>query len=270
MATIQKLRKHARDIRHLLLTTAFKAKSGHIGSSLSTVDIIAALYFGFMQINHKKPKDPARDIFILSKGHGCLGYYAALAIKGYFPKALLFKLFNDNTLLSAHPTINTVAGIEFSTGSLGHGLSVGAGMAYGFQFEKKTNKVVVMLSDGECDEGSVWEAAMAAAHLKLNNLIAIIDYNKTQAFGKTKDVMNLEPLAKKWDSFGWQVVEIDGHDFKHIRQAFSSASKSQNKPTVIIAHTIKGKGVDFMEDTIEWHYLNLDEDKYKRAIQQLK
>lgn len=269
MPNIQKLKKHARAIRKLLLTTAYNSHSGHIGSSLSTVDLIAALYFSELKLNAKQPDWPERDIFILSKGHGCLGYYAALALKGYFPKVLLAELFKDNTLISAHPTVGTVSGIEASSGSLGHGLSISSGMAYGFRLLSQANRVTVMLSDGECDEGSTWEAAMSAGHLKLNNLTAIVDYNKKQAFGNVKEVMDLEPFAKKWRAFGWQALEIDGHNFKEILQVFAVARKETKKPTIIIAHTVKGKGVDFMEDTIEWHYLNLDNTKYRKALKQI-
>jgi len=195
---LKKLQLRATDIRKDLLTLAYRSRAGHIGSSLSTVDIVAALYFDVLKLDPKNPAWPHRDIFILSKGHGCLGYYVALAQKGFFPKAMLADLFKDNTLISAHPTIKTVAGIEFSTGSLGHGLSVAGGIAYGFKLAKKDNRVVVMLSDGECDEGSTWEAVMSSAHLGLGNLVAIVDYNKKQAFGRTQDVMSLEPFAEKW------------------------------------------------------------------------
>jgi transketolase len=266
---IEKLKIDAKEIRKDLLKMAYKSRAGHISSSLSAVDIITALYFDVLKINPKKPNWPKRDIFILSKGHGCLGYYAALARRGYFPKAVLADFFKDGTVLSAHPTVGSVAGIEFSTGSLGHGLAVAGGMAYGFKLAKKSNRVVVMLSDGECDEGATWEAAMSAGHLSLDNLAAVIDYNKKQAFGRTQDVMSLEPLADKWRSFGWNVLEIDGHNFSQILKSFKAAVAIKNKPTVIIAHTVKGKGVDFMEDTVEWHYLNLDEEKYNLAINQL-
>ncbi len=268
--TILNLQNKARDIRKSLLTMAYKARAGHIGSSLSTVDIITALYFEILNLNSKKPNWDKRDIFILSKGHGCLGYYAALVLKGYFPQKVLADLFKDNTMVSAHPTLGTAKGIEYSTGSLGHGLSVGGGMAYGFRCAKKNNRVVVMLSDGECDEGSTWEAIMSAGHLGLDNLVAVVDYNKNQAFGRTAQVMDLEPFEDKWRAFGWNVVIIDGHNFAEILGAFAAAAAAKNQPTVIIANTIKGKGVDFMEDTIEWHYLNLDEEKYNRAMKQLK
>lgn len=270
MNNVKFLKHKAKEVRKLLLNAAFRAKSGHIGSALSTVDIITALYFSILNINPKKSKDQKRDIFILSKGHGCLGFYAALALRGFFPKKILMNYFKDGTRLAGHPVLRSVPGIEASTGSLGHGFPTAVGMAYGFKNQKMHNRVVAMISDGECDEGATWEAALAAPNFKLNNLTLVIDYNKIQSFGTVKDVMGLEPFAKKWRAFGWKVLEIDGHDFKQILSAFEKAKKFKTGPTVIIAHTVKGKGVNFMEHTVDWHYFNLNEEQLKKALLQCK
>jgi transketolase len=264
--TIKQLEAFAKEIRKLLLQAAFNAKSGHIGSALSTVDIITALYNGILNINPKKPLQKNRDIFILSKGHGCLGLYAALASRGFFSKEILANYFKDKTKLTGHPVLGSAAGIEASTGSLGHGFPMAVGMAYGFKAQNRQSRIVAMISDGECDEGSTWEAALAAPNFKLNNLTVVIDYNKIQSFGTVKEVMGLEPFAQKWRAFGWNVLQIDGHNFKQIFEAFKKAKARKKGPTVIIAHTIKGKGVKFMENKVEWHYFNLDAGKLKAAL----
>lgn len=269
MPKISFFKNKAREVRKLLLTAAFKGRSAHIGSALSTVDVIVALYFGILNINPKKSKDPKRDIFILSKGHGCLGLYATLALKAYFSKNILLKYFKDGTTLAGHPVLNAQPGIESSTGSLGHGFPTAVGLAYGFKKQKRLNRVVTMISDGECDEGATWEAALAAPNFKLNNLTLVVDYNKIQSFGTVKEVMDLEPLVKKWQDFGWNVIEINGHDFRQILAAFKRAKAHKSGPTAIIAHTIKGKGVSFMENTLEWHYFNLDEAKLSKALAEL-
>ncbi len=264
------LKNKAKEIRRLLLETAFNAKSGHIGSALSTVDLITALYFEILNVNPKKPLDPKRDIFILSKGHGCLGLYAVLAEKGYFSKKHLITYFKDKTILAGHPVLGSVPGIEASTGSLGHGLPIGIGLSLASKLDRKNKRVVVMLSDGECDEGSTWEAILAAANLGLGNLTAIVDYNKIQSFGTVKEIMDLEPFAGKWKSFNWNVIEINGHNFKDILNAFKKTKLKKNKPTVIIAHTVKGKGVSFMENKVEWHYFNIIPEMLKQIKKELK
>ncbi len=266
--TINQLQIMAKQARGLLLKTAFFAKSGHIGSALSTVDIITALYFKWLKISPKKPLDKTRDYFILSKGHGCLGLYSVLALRGFFSQNHLETYFQDNTVLTGHPVINSLPGIEASTGSLGHGFPTAVGLAYGLKNQNMPNRVVVMVSDGECDEGSTWEAVLSAPNFKLNNLTVIVDYNKIQSFGTVKEVMNLEPFAEKWRAFGWNVLEVNGHNLKQILQALNRAKNYKTGPSVIIAHTIKGKGVDFMESTVDWHYFNMNEEQFKQAIQQ--
>jgi len=268
MNKISFLKNKAKAVRRLLLTSAFKGKSGHIGSALSTVDIITALYFKVLNVNPKKPKSPDRDIFILSKGHGCLGLYSTLALKGFFSVKHLDKYFTDNSLLAGHPVYGSLPGIEASTGSLGHGLGMGLGMAYTFLGKKQKNHIFVMLSDGECDEGSTWETIMLAGHLKTNNLIAIVDYNKIQSIGRVKDVLDLEPFADKWRAFNWNVLEMDGHNMSEIVKTLNRAKLSKKGRNVIIAHTVKGKGADFMEDTVDWHYLNLTPELLGRALAQ--
>ncbi len=263
--TLQSLAKKARG---LLLKTAFFAKSGHIGSGLSTVDIITALYFDWLTINPKQPLNQKRDYFILSKGHGCLGLYSVLALRGFFSKSHLETYFQDNTVLTGHPVLGSLPGIEASTGSLGHGFPTAVGLAYGLKNQNLPNRVVVMVSDGECDEGSTWEAVLSAPNFGLNNLTVIVDYNKIQSFGTVKEVMNLEPFAQKWKAFGWQVLEINGHNFKEILSAFKKAENNKTGPSVIIAHTVKGKGVDFMENRVDWHYFNLNEEQYNKAVKQ--
>ena len=264
--TTKQLEEKAKEARKLLLQAAFSGRSGHIGSAFSPVDVITALYFDILRIDPKRPGWDKRDIFILSKGHGCLGLYAVLALRGYFPCSALRNYFKDGSILAGHPVLGSAPGIEASTGSLGHGLPIGIGLALGFKKQKSQRRVVIMLSDGECDEGSTWEAVLAAPNLRLDNLTVVVDYNKIQSFGRVEDVMPLEPFADKWKAFGWNVVEIDGHDMGEILKAFSKAGQVKKKPTVVIAHTVKGKGVRFMEDKMEWHYFNLDEQKLKDAL----
>ena len=259
----------AREIRRELLNMVYRTKSGHIGSSLSTVEILVALYFKCLRISPKEPEDKNRDRFILSKGHGCPALYATLAHRGFFGSDVLNGFAVDGGTLEQHPTRNIAQGIEVSTGSLGHGLSIGVGMAIAAKYDKSNYRIVVLLSDGEMDEGSVWEAAMLASHHKLDNLVAIVDYNKIQALGRTNEVVNLEPVAEKWHSFGWEAEEIDGHDFEQIINALERAPFRQLKPSVIIAHTVKGKGISFMEDKLLWHYRCPDEKEYAKALKEL-
>ena len=246
-----------------------KAKGGHLGSSFSAIDILTALYFGVLKIDPKKSKDPNRDRFIMSKGHAAASAYVTLCEKGFFPKKVLDSYHSDGTLLGGHVNY-LVPGVEFSTGSLGHGLSMAAGVALGAKLDKKKYKTYALLSDGECDEGSTWEAVLAAGHFKLDNLVAIVDYNKIQSFGRVKEVMDLEPFADKWRSFNWGVREVDGHNFKELIPALNSVPFKKNKPSVIIAHTVKGKGVSFMEDTMEWHYHTPNDEHLKKAMEELK
>lgn len=238
--------------RHIILMTG-KAGSGHPGGSLSAVEIITALYFRVLRHNPQDPCWPDRDRFILSKGHAAPVLYAALAECGYFPLAELSTLRQLRTCLPGHPDCNLTPGVEMSAGSLGQGLSFATGVALAGRLNAQDYRVYVLLGDGECDEGQVWEAAMAAAHFQLGKLVAIIDNNEQQIDGWNRDVMNLEPFAEKWRAFGWQVVEVEGHNFTQLLAALEPAKSVKGQPTVIIAHTVKGKGVSFMERNLEFH-----------------
>lgn len=242
-----KIRRHAIEMTHL-------SGGSHIGSILSIADIIAVLYNDIAEIDPKYPKNEKRDRIILSKGHAGAAIYAALAEKGFFDVEMLKTHYQDGSMLSGHVSHKGVPGVEFSTGSLGHGLSVGAGMAYAAKLDKKKHKVFVLLGDGENDEGAVWEAALVANHFKLNNLIAVVDYNKMQSLDFVENTISLHPLDKKWEAFGWNVITIDGHNHFALREAYRKAIKNINKPTVILANTVKGKGISFMENNILWHY----------------
>lgn len=262
----------ANKIRLYAVRMTNQGKSSHIGSILSIADILAVLYGSFLRVDPKLPKCPKRDRFILSKGHAGAGVYAALAIKGFFSEELLMTHYQDGSNLSGHVSHKGIAGVEFSTGSLGHGLSVGTGMALNAKLAKQDHNVCVLLSDGECDEGSNWEAIMFAAHHKLSNLIAIIDYNKLQSLTSIKDTLNLEPFVDKWESFGWNVIQADGHNHCQLKDALNSVrmNTKNNKPTCIIADTTKGKGVSFMENNVLWHYKTPDGEFFEKAIQELE
>lgn len=259
----------SKGIRNKILKMIFDSQASHIGSALSCVDILTVLYFKMLSIDPENPLDENRDRFILSKGHAATALYATLAQKGFFSEKILDKYCQDGNRLSGHSTIHCVPGVEVSTGSLGHGLAMGAGMALAEKRDNKNYRVFVLMSDGECDEGSVWEAAMFTSHHKLDNLTAIIDYNKLQAMGKTNEVVNLEPFAEKWQSFGWAVKEIDGHNFSEIEKCLSQVPFEKNKPSLIIAHTIKGKGISFMENKLVWHYKSPNKEEFERALKEL-
>lgn len=259
----------AKKIRREILDLIYRTKGPHIGSCFSCVEILLALYFHVLNINTENPGDPLRDRFILSKGHACPAFYAVLQERGFMDEETLEGFAVNNGLLEQHPTRDINKGIEASTGSLGHGLALGAGMALAAQHDGLNFKVYVLLSDGELQEGSTWEAVMFAAHHKLENLIAIVDYNKIQALGRVEEVINLEPLADRWRAFGWGVKEIDGHDFEHLIAALEKAPFEEHKPSVLIAHTVKGKGVSFMEDKLLWHYRCPDEKEYLSAKEEL-
>jgi transketolase len=261
--------KISKEVRRKVVEMMYKSQTAHLGGCLSCVDILTVLYFKILRINPKRPSAENRDRFLLSKGHAVAPLYAVLAKRGFFSEKVL-NSYCKNGGLPGHSTIGFVPGIEISTGSLGHGLSVGAGMALAGRRDKKKYRVFVLMSDGECQEGSTWEAGLFAAHHKLDNLVGIVDYNKLQAFGRIKDVLNLEPLAKKWKSFGWEVKEIDGHNFFQIERAFSKIPFKKEKPSLVIAHTIKGKGVSFIEDKMEWHYKNLTKEQYELALKELE
>jgi transketolase len=258
----------SRKARESVLNLIYRTKSPHIGSSFSVIEILVSLYFHQLNISPEDPFNPTRDRFILSKGHACPALYAVLAERGFINKDELEGFAINNGLLEQHPTIDLDKGIEASTGSLGHGLSIGIGMALAGKIDKNKYNVYVLTSDGELNEGSVWEAIMFAGHHKLTNIIVLIDYNKMQALGCTRDIIDLEPLGKKWESFAWDVQEVDGHDFKEIFNAMNSLSPK--KPNVIILHTVKGKGVSFMENQLLWHYRTPNEEEFKLALEELK
>ncbi|MDD4953902.1 MAG: transketolase [Candidatus Omnitrophica bacterium] len=262
-------KKIAAQIRARIIKMHAAACASHIGSSFSVVDILVALYFKALKISPDNCSCAGRDRLILSKGHAASALYATLARRGFFPDKVLDGYCVDGGTLPGHSTIGCASAVEVSTGSLGHGLSMGIGMALAARGDKSKHRVFVILSDGECQEGSVWEAAMFAAQHRLDNLIAIVDYNKIQAFGKTNEVVDLEPFRSKWSSFGWGVQEVDGHDFKEIIPALEKVPFRKNKPSVVIAHTIKGKGVSFMENRLLWHYRSPGSDELKRALKEL-
>jgi transketolase len=266
---IKKLEILANKIRNHALDMTSEGSSSHIGSIFSIADILACLYGGLMNVNPKNYKDKDRDRFILSKGHAGAGVYAVLAESGFFSTELLKTHYKDGSALSGHVSHKNIPGVELSTGSLGHGLSVGVGLAISAKLDKRKNKVIVLLSDGECDEGSNWEAIMFSAHHKLDNLLAIIDYNKLQSLDSIENTLNLEPFVDKWLAFGWNVIEVDGHNMQDISDAYKKASECLNKPTCIIAHTTKGKGVSFFENKVLWHYRSAKGHEYENAKKEL-
>jgi transketolase len=241
----------------------------HIGAIFSCADILAVLYSGILRVDPEDPRSPRRDRFVLSKGHAGAGLYAALAERGFFPVCQLLTHYQNGSDLSGHVS-HKVRGIDVSTGALGHGLSIATGMACAGRKSNMAHRVFALLSDGECDEGSTWEAAMFAAHHRLTNLVAIVDYNRIQGIGRTSEVLELEPFADKWQAFGWTVREVDGHDHTQLHQALKSVPFSNSSPTVLIAHTTKGKGVSFMEDTVLWHYRSPRGAEFEAALVELE
>jgi len=245
----------AREIRANIIETSNRTATPHLASCLSTIDILTVLYFTILHIDPENPNDVERDRFIMSKGHAAMGLFHVLAKRGFFPQDMLSTYGEDGGFLAEHPpTPEHLAGIEAATGSLGHGLPMGLGMALAGRIGKRNYNVYAIVGDGECNEGSIWECAMLAAAQKVSNLCTIIDFNKWQATGRSQDIMALDPLVDKWRAFGWDTYEIDGHDITEIIAALSKVSKDGNKPIAIIAHTIKGKGVSFMENDNNWHY----------------
>lgn len=268
-AQIERLRDQARQIRILVLKMLTKAGSGHTGGSLSAVEVITALYFQKMRIRPQDPTWEDRDRFVLSKGHGCPALYAAMALAGFFPIEELMTLRQMDSRLQGHPDMRMLPGIDFSTGSLGQGLSVANGMALAARLDNKDLRVYVLMGDGEIQEGQIWEAAMAASHYKIDNLCGILDFNKLQIDGQVLEVMSIAPVADKWKSFGWEVMEVDGHDFSQILPALNRAEEVKGKPSLIIAHTIKGKGVSFMENQSKYHGVAPTKDELKKALLEL-
>lgn len=264
------LSRIANEIRKDIIRMLAKAGSGHPGGSLSCTDILTALYFKVLRHDPKNPAWPDRDRVVLSKGHGAPALYAALAHAGYFPKEQLLTLRLLDSPLQGHPDRRRLPGLEASTGSLGQGLSIGAGMALARKLDRKNYWTYVILSDGETNEGQTWEAASFAAHHKLTHLIGILDYNKYQLDGAVKDVLDMEPVADKWKSFGWEVFEIDGHDLNEILAALERAKQVSEKPAMIVAHTIKGKGVSFMEGNNHFHGVAPTKEEAERALKELE
>ena len=265
---IVNIKKLTKEIRKniLKLSLAAGASSSHFGGSLSTVELLATLYNSVLKFDVSNPLWEERDRFILSKGHACLGYYSVLCEKGYFTKEDLNLFEKNGSFLLGHPVINKKKGIEFSNGSLGMGLSLGIGVAIAAKKNKKNYKVFVLIGDGECNEGSVWEASMSASHFKLNNLTAILDKNNLQQTGSNEEIMSTKELGDKWRSFNWDVKEIDGHDIAQILAAFNYVSE---KPKLILANTIKGKGFSFSENNNDWHHKIMTKKQYDDALKEL-
>jgi transketolase len=257
MNDLNMLKRDALAIRKKLLRMHFEARSSHLGTGLSEVDLLTYLFGSFLR---------AEDRFILSKGHGASGLYATLDHFGRMPEGMIQTYYKDGTKLAAHPCPLALKEIPIATGALGHGLSVACGMAYGAKLSGSDKKIVCLLSDGECNEGSIWEAALFAGHHRFSQLTVIVDFNGLQGFGRTQDVLGLEPFADKWRAFGFAVQSIDGHDFSQMKKAMGSAD---DKPLCVIAKTVKGKGISFMEDKLEWHYLSLTPEFYEAAAKEL-
>lgn len=268
MSEIGFLKRKATEIRMDLLTMIYEAGTGHTGGSLSNTDILTALYYKVMNIDPQNPDWEERDRYVQSKGHAVESYWAILADKGFFPKEELKTFSQFNTRLIGHPN-NKVPGVEMNTGALGHGLPIAVGMALAAKMDGKSYRVFTLMGDGEQAEGSVWEGAMAAAQYKLDNLVAIIDRNKLQITGSTEDVMSIEPLDEKWKAFGWEVVEVDGNDIEQVVDVLTNIPRATGKPTMIIAHTVKGKGISFAENVTKWHHHVPSEEEYKLAMEEL-
>jgi len=266
---IKNLEQIALNLRRNIIRMIQSGQGGHLGGSLSCIEIITALYFSVLRCKPQDPQWEDRDRFILSAGHKCLALYSVLAEKGYFDKKLLSTYDSLNSPLPGHPDRHKLPGVEANTGSLGHGLAIGGGMALAGKIDQKDYKVYVLMGDGENAEGSVWEAAEIASHYKLDNLIAIIDRNKLQIQGNTKDILNTESLTAKWSSFGWQTLEVDGHDFVDIFRALKNLPLKKDCPTCIIANTIKGKGLSFAENNYKYHYWKPTDEEMKKAFIEL-
>lgn len=270
MAEMALLQEEAKKIRKNIVKMLGEAGSGHPGGSLSAADIVTALYFHELRIDPSRPDWPDRDRFVLSKGHAAPVLYAALAGRGFFPEAELMTLRKWGSRLQGHPDMRKVPGVDMSTGSLGQGLAAANGMALAARLDNRDYRVYALLGDGELDEGMIWEAAMAAAHYKLDNLTAFVDHNGLQIDGPITQVMSPEPVADKWRAFGWHVLSIDGHDMKQIIDALNEAKATKGKPTMIVAETIKGKGVSFMENQVDWHGTAPKPDQVEIALAELE
>ena len=263
------LERIASKARKEIVRMSFESKSPHLGSSLSVVDILIAAYWYGLDVDPENPYGEGRDRLIFSKGHAAAALYAVLALRGLFSLDLLDSYAREDTLLGEHPIANALPGLEVATGSLGHGLPMGVGVALANKIKNYNAKTIVVMSDGECNEGSVWEAAMFAPAHDLENLMVVIDFNKWQATGRSREVLSLDSLAEKWEAFGWSTYEVNGHDMTELADAMSYFPDNSCKPIAIIAHTIKGKGVSFMEDDNNWHYRIPTEDEVGKAILEL-
>lgn len=267
--TNEVLAQNAKKIRIGIIESVYRAASGHPGGSLSIADLMSYLYFEEMNVDPTNPKDPARDRFVLSKGHAAPALYSTLANRGYFPVENLKTLRQIDSNLQGHPDMKGTPGVDMSTGSLGLGISAACGMALSGKISNDPYRVYAVLGDGECEEGQVWEAAMFAAHYKLDNLCAFVDYNGLQIDGAVADVIGPAPFKEKFEAFGWNVIEIDGHNFDEIRNAADNARNCKGKPTAVIMKTVKGRGVSFMENQVSWHGSAPKEDQYKLALEEL-
>ena len=267
---IRELKTTAHKIREGIITSIYSAKAGHPGGSLSAADLFTYLYFEELNVDPKNPKDADRDRFVLSKGHTAPGLYAALAYRGFFPVEDLVTLRHTGSYLQGHPDMKCIPGVDMSTGSLGQGLSAAVGMALAAKLDQKSYRVYALCGDGEIQEGQIWEAAMFAGHRKLDNLVVIVDHNKLQIDGRVADVCSPYPIDKKFQAFHFHTITIDGHNFEEIDAAFQEARETKGMPTAIIANTIKGKGISFMEDAAEWHGKAPKEAEYNIAMEDLK
>jgi transketolase len=267
---IEELQNKAMLMRRLVLQMIYQAGSGHPGGSLSSADIVTALYFSVLNVDPARPDWPERDRFVLSKGHACPILYAALALRGFFPMEELWTLRKLGSRLQGHPDRLKTPGVDATTGSLGQGISIALGMALGAKLHGAKYKVYALLGDGEQQEGQMWEAAMAGAHYSAENLIAIIDNNGMQIDGSNEEIMSISPLPDKWRSFGWHVLTLDGHNMAEILQAFEEAKETKGQPTVLIARTVKGKGVSFMENQHKWHSGAPTKEQYEKAMEELE
>jgi len=262
------LDERSRKLRETIVRAIKAGNRGHVGSSFSLVEMLRVLYDDVLHYDAANPRWPGRDRCILSKGHGCLALYAVLADKGFFPESELWKFCKPDGILGGHPEYGKVPGVEASTGSLGHGLSIGIGMALAARSGQSTHRVFVVISDGESDEGSVWEAALCAAKHQLDNLVVLVDYNKQQSYGTTYEVLDLDPLAEKWRAFGFAVEEVDGHSVAGLRASLARTPFEHGRPSIVICHTIKGKGISFVENNLAWHHKTKITDEEMQALMQ--
>ncbi len=267
---VKQLQQIARGVRKHIIEMTCAAKSGHPGGSLSAVEILVSLYFEIMNVDPANPRWEDRDRFVMSKGHGSPALYATLASRGFFHEKELLRFRKISSMLQGHPDMKGIPGVDMSTGSLGQGLAVASGMAMAAKLDKRDYRVYVLLGDGEVQEGMIWEAAMASAHYKLDNLTAFLDHNRLQIDGTNEEIMNVMPLKEKWEAFGWRTVEIDGHSYKEIMDAVKTARATTGKPTMIIADTVKGRGVSFMENAADWHGKAPSEEQARKALEELE